>query len=283
MDFNDIVEHIFASRWISGTRMEDAIKSSTHFNALGIRAIINYLGEDITKQEMVDSTVDTYIRLIRSIKNYNINADISVKPTQLGLSISEQEAISNYSKLVKNARLSSVFVWLDMEGEPVVDSTIKMYLSEVQQGGVGICLQAYLKRTESDLQRISKSGGIIRLVKGAYSSSKSKSFTTWEEVTRNYAKLMQMAYEQCTEFTIATHDTEMIKRSIELNKKYKRKVTYAMLKGIRNRLAVQLAKDNKMSLYVPFGEQWISYSYRRLKEAGHLKLLLKSLFKKQGV
>ena len=67
MDFNDIVEHIFASRWISGTRMEDAIKSSTHFNALGIRAIINYLGEDITKQEMVDSTVDTYIRLIRYI------------------------------------------------------------------------------------------------------------------------------------------------------------------------------------------------------------------------
>jgi proline dehydrogenase len=283
MDFNDIVEHIFASRWISGTRMEDAIKSSKHFNALGIRTIINYLGEEITKQEMVDATVDTYVRLIRYIKNYGINADISVKPTQLGLSISEQEAMSNYSKLVKDARLSSVFVWLDMEGEPTVDSTIKMYLSEVQQGGVGICLQAYLKRTESDLQRIAKSGGVVRLVKGAYSSSKSKSFTTWEEVTRNYAKLMQLAYEQCTEFTIATHDTEMIRKSIELNKKYKRKVTYAMLKGIRNRLAASLAKDNKMSLYVPFGEQWISYSYRRLKEAGHLKLLLKSLFERQGV
>ena len=283
MDFNDMVEHIFASRWISGTRMEDAIKSSTHFNGLGIRTVINYLGEDIAKQVVVDSTVDTYIRLIRYIKNYNINADISVKPTQLGLSISEQEAMANYSKLVKNARLSSVFVWLDMEGEPTVDSTLKMYLSEVQQGGVGICLQAYLKRTESDLQRISKSGGIIRLVKGAYSSSKSKSFTTWEEVTRNYAKLMQMAYEKCTEFTIATHDIEMIKKSMELNKKYKRKVTYAMLKGIRNRLAVKIAKDNKMSLYVPFGDQWISYSYRRLKEAGHLKLLLKSLFEKQGV
>ncbi|MEM0154634.1 MAG: proline dehydrogenase family protein [Methanothrix sp.] len=283
MDINDIVEHIFASRWISGTTMEDAIKSSKHFNALGIKTIINYLGEEITKQEMVDGTIDTYVRLIRYIKNYGINADISVKPTQLGLSISEQEAINNYSKLVKNARLSSVFVWLDMEGEPTVDSTIKMYLSEVQQGGVGICLQAYLKRTESDLQRIAKSGGIIRLVKGAYSSSKSKGFTTWEEITRNYAKLMKMLYEQSTEFTIATHDLEMIKRSIEMNKEYKRKVTYAMLKGIRNRLAVRLAKDNKMSLYVPFGEQWISYSYRRLKEAGHLKLLLKSLFEKQGV
>ncbi|EQD51746.1 Proline dehydrogenase, partial [mine drainage metagenome] len=133
------------------------------------------------------------------------------------------------------------------------------------------------------IQRIAKVGGIIRLVKGAYSSSKSKSFTSREEVTRNYSKLMQVAYEQYTEFTIATHDIEMVKKSLELNKKYKRKVTYAMLKGIRNKLLVQLEKENKVSVYVPFGEQWISYSYRRLKEAGHLKLVLKSLFERQGV
>jgi proline dehydrogenase len=283
MDLNDIIEHLFAGRWIAGSTIEEAVKSTKHFNALGIKAIINYLGEDISNQAQVDSTLDTYMRLIRYIKNYGIKADISLKPTQIGLSISEQEAMSNYSKLVKESRASSIFVWLDMEGESTVDSTIKMYLSEVQGGNTGICMQAYLKRTESDIQRIAKVGGIIRLVKGAYSSSKSKSFTTREEVTKNYAKLMQIAYEQCTEFTIATHDIDMIKKSLELNQKYKRKVTYAMLKGIRNKLAVSLAKENKVSLYVPFGEQWVSYSYRRLKEAGHLKLVLRSLFERQGV
>ncbi|MCL4404366.1 MAG: proline dehydrogenase family protein [Candidatus Marsarchaeota archaeon] len=283
MDMGDILEHIFAGRWIAGTKLNDAIKSAQQFNAQGMKAIINYLGEEISDQHQVDQTMDMYVRVIRYIKNYNIKADISVKPTQLGLSITEAEALSNYSKLLKEARSSSVFVWLDMEGEHTVDSTIKMYLSEVQGGLTGICMQAYLKRTESDMQKLAKYGAIIRLVKGAYSASKSKSFTSHSEVTKNYAKLMQMEFEQFTEFTLATHDIEMIRKAQKLNETYKRKLTFAMLKGIRNGFAKELARDNRVSIYVPFGEQWVSYSYRRLKEAGHIKLVLKSLFENQGV
>ena len=283
MDINDFAEHLFAGRWMAGTNILDAIKNAQRLNSLGITAIMNYLGEELTKEAQVSKAVDMYIKLIRYIKNYKIKADISVKPTQLGLSISESEASANYSKIVAEARLASVFVWLDMEGENTVDSTIRLYASEVQNSGVGICMQAYLKRTESDIQKLAKLGAIIRLVKGAYSTSKSKGFITREAITKNYANLMRIVFEQYTEFTIATHDMEMIHNALKMNETYKRKLTIAMLQGIRNRTAAELAKKNKVSIYTPFGEQWVSYSYRRLKEAGHLKLVLKSLLEKQGV
>ncbi len=284
IQLNSMLEKMAAGRWMAGARIEDAISDSKKFNSLGIKTIINYLGEDLLEENQVNNSVDTYMRLIRFIKNYGARSDISLKPTQIGLSISEGLAMQNYSKIVTEAKSSGIFVWLDMEQEPTVDSAINIYNSQINTGITGICLQSYLKRTESDIQKLSKSGGVIRLVKGAYSTSKSRGFSSREEVTNNYEKLMKLLYLNLTQFTIATHDLNMIKISEELNKQYKRNVTYAMLKGIRNREAARMASEgNNVSLYLPFGDSWVSYSYRRLKEAGHLKLIIKSLLENQSV
>ena len=281
-DIQNFIEKAFAGRWISGPAIQDAIADSKKFNSKGIKTIINYLGESFTNEYEITETVDTYMRLIRYITENGINADISIKPTQLGLLKDADTLKSNYSKLVAEARKSKIFVWLDMEEADYVDATMQLYLSELDGAGVGICIQSYLKRSEEDIRKILPKGSVIRLVKGAYSSTKNKSFNTREAVTANYSKLMGMLFAQGTEFTLGTHDINMIKEAQALNNEYKRNVTYAMLKGINNKYLQDMSKSgNKVAVYLPFGKRWIAYSYRRLKEAGHIKLILKSLMKSQ--
>ncbi len=278
----NFIEKAIAGRWISGSTIQDAIIDSKEFNSKGIKTIINYLGESFTNDYEIAEAVDTYMRLIRYIAENGINADISVKPTQLGLLKDADTLKSNYSKIVAEARKAKIFVWLDMEEADYVDATIQLYLSELDGAGVGICMQSYLKRSEDDIRKILQKGSVIRLVKGAYSSTKNKSFNTREAVTSNYSKLMGMLFSQGAGFTLGTHDINMIKEAQALNKEYRRDVTYAMLKGINNKYLLDLSKSgNKVAVYLPFGKRWLAYSYRRLKEAGHIKLILKSLMKSQ--
>ncbi len=281
-NIQNFIEKAFAGRWISGSTVQDAIADSKMFNSKGIKTIINYLGEAFINDYEINEAVDTYLRLIRYISENKIDADISLKPTQLGLLKDVDALKSNYSKIVTEARKAKIFVWLDMEEADYVDATIQLYLSELEGAGVGICIQSYLKRSEDDIKKILPKGAIIRLVKGAYSSTKNKSFNTREAVTANYSKLMGMLFSQGAEFTLGTHDINMINDALVLNKEYGRKVTYAMLKGINNKYSLGLSKSgNKVAIYLPFGKRWIAYSYRRLKEAGHIKLILKSLMKSQ--
>lgn len=281
-EIQNFIEKAFAGRWISGSNIKDAISDSKAFNSKGIKTIINYLGESFINDYEITEAVDTYMRLIRYITENGINADISLKPSQLGMLKDKEMLKSNYSKIVAEARKAKIFVWLDMEEADYVDTTIQLYLSELDGAGVGICIQSYLKRSEDDIRKILLKGAIIRLVKGAYSYTKNKSFNTHESVTANYSKLMGMLFSQGAEFTLGTHDVNMIKEAQALNKEYKRNVTYAMLKGINNKYMLDISKSgNKTAVYLPFGKRWIAYSYRRLKEAGHIKLILKSLMKSQ--
>ncbi|MCL4411295.1 MAG: proline dehydrogenase family protein [Candidatus Marsarchaeota archaeon] len=277
------IEKLVAGRWIAGANDRDAIAVAKYFNSKKIRALINFLGEAYTKEEDIAKTIDIYLRLIRYIENEKVTADITVKPTQLGLLISNDEFVKNYKKIINAARGSKVFTWMDMEEAEYIDDALAAYEEEVDNGMVGICIQSYLKRSIDDLRKLTKKDAVIRLVKGAYTASKNKSFQTRSETTENYYKLMNFLFENGKSFTIATHDIDIIHEAIKLNKNSKKDVTFAMLKGIRNKLAVQLAEKEKVSIYVPFGEEWIPYSYRRLKEAGHLKLILRSLFESQSI
>ena len=135
-----------------------------------------------------------------------------------------------------------------------------------------------------DVKKIVKNNGYIRLVKGAYKESKNIAFESREKVTENYANIMLYLFLNSKHFVLATHDLNMIKLSESLNKKYKRDVSYAMLNGIRNREAVKLANSgHKMIIYVPYGTEWFKYSYRRLREASNLKLVLRSLLSRQNI
>ncbi|MDE1856509.1 MAG: proline dehydrogenase family protein [Candidatus Micrarchaeota archaeon] len=279
-----LLEKALAGRWIAGPRIKDAAERSARFNRLGIGTEINYLGEDFRTKAEVRDAVQTYFRLIDEIKRDRLDADISLKPTQLGLLISRRLAKDNYGRIVARARSRGIFVWLDMEDAEHVDDTISFYMAEVGRGNVGICVQAYLRRSAADIRGIVAMGGIIRLVKGAYSVKGNGAFKTKPAVDRDYMALMEYLFKRSKKFMVATHDTKMIKAALRLNGHYNRDVTYAMLNGIRNRYAIALARSgHRVSLYVPFGSRWVDYSYRRLKEAGHLSLIIRSLFERQSV
>jgi proline dehydrogenase len=277
MSVGGFTEHILAGKWIAGEHIEDVIRVSRDLNSHKAASIINYLGESLHEQSDIDKTMKTYFGVIGEIKKNRIRADIAIKPTQLGLVVNKKLFRANSEKIINYAHANGIFVWFDMEEYNFVDNEISAYMNS-SRDNVGICIQSYLKQSFEDVKRIVKIGGTIRLVKGAYSEP-GKGFDTREETTANYIKIMNYLFEHSKRFTIGTHDTAVIEKALKLNKKYKRDVTYAMLKGIRNNYAFELAKNGeKVSIYVPFGERWISYSYRRLKELSNLKLIVRSLF-----
>ncbi len=282
MSIGGTIEKLLAGRWIAGAGIRDAISTTKRFNKERISASINYLGENFSDKAEVDRTVGVYAKLIEEIHGSNVDAAISVKPTQLGLLIGKGYAKRNYSRIVRLARKKGIFVWLDMEEHQYVDDTISLYRSQQRRRGTGICIQAYLRRSDDDVKRLVKAGAVIRLVKGAYKEGESIAYPTRKAVTANYLRLMSYLFRNSDEFMIATHDTDMIREALLLNRSYRRKVSYAMLNGIRNKYLVELAKmGNKTVVYIPFGERWFDYSVRRLREEGHLTLILRSLFQSQ--
>lgn len=277
MGFNGVIERLVAGKWIAGEHINDAIRVSKRFNKNNIVTIINYLGERLNERSTVENSVEIYLKLIDAITTHGVAAEISVKATQLGLLLGKNEFEKNYRKIIRHAHRKMVFVWLDMEEYEFVTDTIAVYEKHI--GETGICVQSYLKRSYNDVKKLAKRNATIRLVKGAYGLPGSVAYKDREKTTLNYVKIVDFMYEHCKKFTVGTHDSKIIENALRLNKKYKRDVTYAMLNGIRNRYATELANSGeKVSIYVPFGEEWIGYSYRRLKELSHLKLIIRSLF-----
>jgi proline dehydrogenase len=275
------LESVLAGKWIAGPDIGHAINKTREINGRGCNAIVNYLGEDLTDSAEIEESTAEYMKLIEAIKAGRLWADISVKASQIGLAVNEELAITNYSKIVGAARNAGIFVWLDMESYSTVDSTIKIYETQVKSGGVGIAIQSYLKRSNHDAEMLVDEGGIIRLVKGAYKESHEIAYTEWKDKTDNFRKIMSMLFEKSSTFTVATHDLELVNYAINLNKKYKRDVTVAMLLGIRNKYLYELARTGfKCALYVPYGRKWIDYASRRLREVGNVYLVLRSIMER---
>lgn len=277
MSLNRFFEKEIAGRWLAGPEISDAVRESQKLNKKKITAIINYLGEEIQEEADVEKVVLTYIELIHIIKEKDLVADITIKPTQIGLALSKNMFKKNYARIVDFARKKKIFVWLDMEGPQFVDDTIDVYTDEVSKGNTGICIQAYLKRSYGDLERLARHNSVVRLVRGAHRSA-DYPFYNQEETTNNYYRLMDYMFAHFDRFTIATHDSKIIEKSAALNLKHDREVTYAMLTGIRSIYAARLAKDGyNVSVYVTFGEKWVGYSFRRIKEVSSLKLIVRSM------
>ncbi len=284
MNVNATLEKALAGRWIAGYYPEDAINRTKLFNSKKISTIINFLGENLIEAPEVRASVGIYRDLIKKISAERLDACISLKPTQIGLSLSYKLMLSNYLDIVRDARQRNIMVWLDMEDSQYVDATIKAYKSAAKLENTGICTQAYLRRSANDVENLIKLNARIRLVKGAYKVEKNLTFGSHRAVSHNYMQLAEMLLEGSDNFMLATHDTRIIENAIKMNRKYKRKVTYAMLNGIRNSYAKYLAyHGHRVAVYVPFGGEWISYGYRRLREQGHLTLILRSLFETQKI
>ncbi len=274
----NVVEKVVAGRWLAGARVEDAIRRARELNAQHIHAIINYLGEGFTDKKYVNDAASTYLQLIREIKRSGVDASISVKLTQLGLLIDKGYARQNFARIADFAGRNGIFTTLDMEEHQMIDDTISIYQSQGNRGMIYITMQAYLRRSEKDMERLVKKHARIRLVKGAYSENAKIAFQKREETSENYMKMMGYLFKNSASFMIATHDQRMIDQAMTMNRIYRRNVTFAMLNGIRSRYAAKLAaKGNRVAVYVPFGGRWVEYAFRRMREESHIVLVLRSL------
>jgi proline dehydrogenase len=263
-----------AKRWVAGYNADKAIDVALDTNSHRMSAILNFLGEDTTDSKLVDMTVNEYLLLMDLMHSRKVQGCVSIKPTQLGLTIDHNMCLQNFSRLAARARDLGQFIWLDMESVKSTEDTIAIYLDLYKQYDmVGIAIQSYLRRSASDLLHIIECGGKVRLVKGAYHESEEHIFVTNEEVNASYSKLMKMLFDSKNYFAIATHNSALIEEAINMGKNTK--FEFQMLKGIRDDLKYELlTKGFAVAEYIPYGSQWLPYSVRRIMERKRNLLLL---------
>ncbi len=180
-----------AKQWIAGDTIDDALTAARDAYKNGRHAIVNKLGEYHKSKAPIKKTISEYQTIVNSFRKWKIRGAISVKPTQIGLSISQKECYRNLEKIISRATSAHVFVWIDMESAEHTDEIIELYLSYFSKyERLGIALQANLKRTEDDLVDLIHAGAKIRLVKGAYSESSKIAYKSKEDVDKNFIKLI---------------------------------------------------------------------------------------------
>lgn len=267
-----------AKQWIAGDTIDDALITARRAYQSGRNVIINKLGEYHTSKKQIAITIKEYQKILSSYKKWKIRGAVSVKLTQIGLSINQKECYRNLEVIIQDARKAHVFVWLDMESAEHTDETIEMYntfFSKYER--LGIALQANLKRTENDLNDLIRIGAKIRLVKGAYKENARIAFKSRKDVDDNYLRLMKILFQKSNEFAIASHDEKIIQKAQALSKKYPRKFEFEFLKGIREEIKpILIKKKFVVSDYIPYGTNWLAYSIRRIKERKRNILLLGS-------
>ena len=269
-----------AKRWIAGYSLDDAIKVAHDANNRKLRVILNRLGEHTPDEKLIQDYTEEYLRLLDRIRAEKIDGTISVKPSQLGLAANSSLYKTNLLRIVERAEEYDEFVWIDMENSPYTEETLETY-REILPGHrqLGVCLQANMKRTESDLKDLILRGGIIRLVKGAYPERGEVAYKKRSEVNANYVRLMTMLFERGGRFAIGTHDGELIDNARELAKDRNPNFEFQLLKGIRDDIKPTLIEEGyRVSEYIPYGPEWYNYSKRRMRERKrNILLLLRSI------
>jgi proline dehydrogenase len=269
-----------AKRWISGVTLDSAIEDAKKANSKGIGAIVNFLGEEIKDPAEADAHTSEYLRLQQAISDSGINGFASVKLTQLGLGSDDPGMQTRLDKIVVNSERLNQLLWIDMEGSPFIDATMRTYLAvREKHKHVGIALQSYTRRSESDLKAILDAGGTVRLVKGAYRESRDFVYSTKREVNENFTKLLEILFERGEGFAVGTHDSALIDKAKELTASRHVDFRFELLKGIRDDVKTDLVKSGfKVSEYLPYGDRWYAYSKRRITEhPSNVWLLLRSL------
>jgi len=270
----------FAKQWIAGDDIDDALTSAKEAYKNGRHAIINKLGEYHKTNDPIEKTTIEYEKIISSFRKWNVRGAISIKPTQVGMSINCKTCLKNFERLIDSASSSHVFVWIDMESSEHTDDTIQLYYDLFSRyERLGIAIQANLKRSVDDVKDLIRHGAKIRIVKGAYKEKNRIAYKTRKKVDQNFLKIMKLLFRDANEFAVATHDLKLIDDAISLSKKYQKKFEFQLLKGVRDELKPKLVKQGFMvSDYIPYGTNWLPYSIRRLRERKRNILLLGNSF-----
>lgn len=262
---------VFAGKYIAGEELQDAINLVKTLNSKGIYATMDVLGESIKNKEEAIGAKKKCLEVLDAIETNKLKANLSIKPTQMGLAIDEEFAYQQILEIVQKAKSFNNFIRIDMEDSPNTDSTIKVYKKLHEKiGHVGIVLQAYLKRTLNDVEQLNKLGTNYRLCKGIYIESESIAYKDKQMIRDNFLKALRLMLKNGNYVGIATHDDYLIENSYKMIKEMnipKDKFEFQMLLGVKEDLRYKINSDGyKVRIYVPFGKDWYAYSIRRLKE-----------------
>ncbi len=262
---------VFAGKYIAGEELQDAINLVKQLNSKGIFATLDVLGESIQNKEEAIEAKKKCIEVIEAIETNKLMANLSIKPTQMGLAIDEEFAFQQILEIVQKAKSFDNFVRIDMEDSPFTDPTLRVYKKLNEKiGHVGVVLQAYLKRTLSDIEQLNKLGTNYRICKGIYVEPESIAYKKRQAIRDNFLKALRLMLENRNYVGIATHDDYLVGNSYKMIKEMnipKDKFEFQMLLGVKEELRDKINSDGyKVRIYVPFGEDWFAYSIRRLKE-----------------
>jgi proline dehydrogenase len=262
----------FARRFIAGETVEEAIDAARQIQANGLQVTLDYLGESVASIPAADAATRAYIAVMEKIAASGIERNLSLKLTQLGLTIDRATCVDNLRRILDTGAAKDFFVRVDMENSPYTAVTLDVFETMWQQGyrNVGVVLQSYLPRSEEDAGRMNALGGRVRLVKGAYNEPRDAAYQSKADVDASFVRIMRILLAEGTFPAIATHDPAMIEatrafaaeRGID-SARYE----FQMLYGIRRDLQNGLKREGfQVRVYVPFGREWFPYFMRRLGE-----------------
>lgn len=280
-----IVRH-FSNRYIAGEGLDEALETVRILNHQGFMATLDVLGEDVTRAEETQRAVEEYSQGLLRIAEGDHDANISVKPTQLGLKIDPDLCFENFCRLCREAEERSSFVRLDMEDTSCTEETIVLLCRLREKfDNVGVAIQAYLRRSHRDLDRLLEIKANIRLCKGIYIEPRHLAFKDPTVINRSFTQLLDRLLSGGCYVGIATHDERLVYESEEIVRRLgldRSQYEFQMLLGVDAQLR-QIVKDqgHRLRVYVPYGRDWHAYSTRRLQENPTLvSHVIKAMFSK---
>jgi len=262
----------FARRFIAGETVEEAIEAARAIERDRLMVTLDFLGESVATMAEADAATRAYLGVLDTIAASGVERNISLKLTQLGLTIDRATCVDNLRRILDAGQAKDFFVRIDMENSPFTEVTLGVFETMWQQGyrNVGVVLQSCLGRSEADAARMNALGARVRLVKGAYKEPKDVAYQSMAEVDAAYLRIMRILLAGGTYPAIATHDPAMIdatrafaaERGVDPSS-----YEFQMLYGIRRDLQASLVREGyRVRVYVPFGREWFPYFMRRLGE-----------------
>ncbi len=281
---------LFSKRYIAGKTIEDAIRESRNLNREGIMVTVDLLGEFISNLDQAEENKKEYLQIIDTFEGENIDGNYSLKPTMFGLLLDEEICYRNIREIVAKAAEYGNFVRVDMEDSQCVNKEIHLFrrLKKEFPENVGLVVQAYLKRTLSDIKSLenlhNKNNPLnFRLCKGIYVEPPEIAYKKYHEINEHFLYDLDYMFSKGMYPGIATHDKPLVEGAYDLIEKYnvpKDNYEFQMLYGVTPELRKSIIeKGHRMRVYVPYGQQWFAYSTRRLKENPRMaSLIIKALF-----
>lgn len=260
-----------AARYVAGETLDDALRIIRKLNAEGAMATLDVLGEEVSERGKATASVDEYVRALQTIAAQQVDSNVSIKPTMLGLKIDEGFCRDNIERIVATAKEHGNFVRIDMEDNTTTDATLRMYRDlHARYGNVGVVLQAYMRRTLRDIAELPKQGANVRICKGIYVEPRVIAWKGYDTVRANYLQALEKLIAFGVYPAIATHDEYLACQAVAMVDKHglsREQYEFQMLLGVDDQLRkILLEGGHRLRVYVPYGRDWYPYSIRRLRE-----------------